>query len=221
MTPKDKFKFKDEAQTRALVLPLGLVAEGVQPRFETDKYVEGYAARYEPYLLFDFDGVKVYERFERGCFDETDFSDVIMQYDHAGRVFARTTNKTLIVEPDENGLFMAADLNHTDRARDLFNDIKAEMITKMSWRFRIGEYRFEDDENSDDFTIVHTKIPKVYDVSAVSIPANNETEINARNSYIDGVIDIIEARREARKRELDDRRRRLQIKILLNGGNHS
>lgn len=37
-------------------------------------------------------------------------SDVILQYDHEGRVYARTSNGTLLIEPDEHGLFIAADL---------------------------------------------------------------------------------------------------------------
>ena len=52
-------------------------------------------------------------------------SDVIMQYDHTGRVFARQSNKTLILEPDAKGLFVAADLSKTDLARGLYQDIDA------------------------------------------------------------------------------------------------
>ena len=136
-----------------------------------------------------------------------------MQFDHAGRVFARTTNNTLIVEPDSVGLFIAADLDKTTLAQQLHEDITAKMLTKMSWRFRVGDYHIERTEGSHDVTIVHTRIPKVYDVSAVSIPANQDTEINAR-AWADGVIGQA-ARREA---ELVERRRKLQLKIKLNGG---
>ena len=168
---------------------------------------------YDKYLLYDWgeDG-KVYERFERGCFDETDMSDVIMQFDHEGRVFARTTNNTLVVEPDNNGLFTAADLSRTKLAAGLHEDIKAGMITKMSWRFRVGDYYVERTDGSKDITIVHTKVSKIYDVSVVSIPANDNTEINAR-SFCDGVI-AEEARREA---ELNDLRIRIKTKILTGG----
>ena len=58
---------------------------------------------------------------------------------------------------------------------------------------------------------MHRTVKKIYDVSAVSIPANDNTEINAR-SWADGVISLA-ARSEA---ELDDRRRRLRLKIKLN-----
>ena len=137
-TPNDKIKFKNQAQERAITLTP--VTEG-EKRFDSERYVEGYAARYEKYLLWDDgDWGKTYERFEPGCFDNTDMSDVIFQFDHAGRVFARTTNGTLAVEADDKGLFMAADLDKTELARGLHEDIVAGMITKMSWRFKVGKY---------------------------------------------------------------------------------
>ena len=210
MTPSNFEKFKNQAQAR--VLTMSAPAQENR-RFDTDNYVEGYAARYEAYVLYDMgDEGKVYERFEPGCFDETDMSDVILQFDHEGRVFARTTNNTLVVEADSNGLFMAADLSKTEGARGLHEDIAAGLITKMSWRFRVGTYHIERTEGSNDVTIVHTKIPKIYDVSAVSIPANDNTEINAR-SWADGVIGEA-ARSEA---ELEERRRKLRLKILVGG----
>ena len=209
-TPNNKTKFKDGAQIRALSLTP--VLENTEKRLQSDRYVEGYAAKYDTYLLYDDgDWGKVYERFEPGCFDECDMSDVIMQFDHHGRVFARNTNGTLIVEPDDVGLFMAADLDKTDLARGLYDDIDAKMITKMSWRFKVGTYHIERTEGSKDITIVHTKVKKIYDVSAVSIPANDNTEINAR-AWVDGEI-AEAARREA---ELDERRRKLRLKISIN-----
>lgn len=85
--------------------------------------------------------------------------------------------KTLILEPDAKGLFVAADLSKTDLARGLYQDIDAGMITKMSWAFTVAEESY--DRETHTRTIL--KIKKVYDVSAVSIPANNDTEISARN----------------------------------------
>ena len=173
--------------------------------------MEGFAARYEPYVLYyDHDGQPIYERFERGCFDECDMSDIIFQLNHQGTVMARQSNGSLIVEPDEIGLFTAADLGRTGAARQHYEEISTGMITKMSWRFKVGKYYVEREEGSRDCTIVHTEIPKIYDVSAVSIPANDNTEINARD-FAHGVMDEI-ARREA---ELEERRRKLRLKIHL------
>lgn len=205
MTPNNKTKFKDAAQTRAISVLSSQTA--TSRRIDTEHYVEGFAARYEPYILYhDENGDPVYERFERGCFDGCDMSDIIMQYDHTGKVMARTSNGSLIVEVTDEGLFVAADLGRTEAARDLYEDIRAGMVTKMSWRFRIGTYYY-DQENR---TIVHKTVKKVYDVAPVSIPANDETEINAR-AWVDGEIAQV-ARREA---ELENMRLRQRTKIKI------
>ena len=167
---------KQEREYRALAAPLSV--QQAAKRIDTDYYVEGYATTFDkPYILYELDGVKFYERIDAHALDGADMSDVIMQYDHEGRVFARQSNKTLILVPDHKGLLVAADLGRTDLARGLYQDIEAGMITKMSWAFTVKE------ENYDRATHTRTilKIKKVYDVSAVSIPANGDTEISARN----------------------------------------
>ena len=203
MTPNDKIKLKNERQVRALQV---FAQAPEAKRIDSNYYVEGYAARFEPYVLYELDDSPIYERFERGCFDGCDMSDVIFQLNHQGTVMARQSNGSLIVEVDENGLFTAADLGRTEAARRLYEEISTGMITKMSWGFIVGEYYYDKDTR----TIVHTKVKKIFDVSAVSIPANQNTEINAR-SWADGVIDLA-ARSEA---ELDERRRRLRLKIKI------
>lgn len=184
---------KKDREYRALAAPLSV--QQATKRIDTDYYVEGYATTFDkPYLLYELDGVKFYERIDAHALDGTDMSDVIMQYDHEGRVFARQSNKTLILVPDHKGLLVAADLGRTDLARGLYQDIDAGMITKMSWTFTVKEDSY--DRTTHTRTIL--KIKKVYDVSAVSIPANGDTEISARNfahrSY------------EAEKQELLNRR---------------
>lgn len=169
--------FKKDREYRTLAAPL--TAQTATKRIDTEYYVEGYATTFDkPYLLYEFeDGTKFYERIDAHALDGADMSDVIMQYDHEGRVFARQSNKTLLLIPDHKGLLIAADLGKTDLARGLYQDIEAGMITKMSWAFRVQE------ESYDRATRTRTilKIKKVYDVSAVSIPANGDTEISARS----------------------------------------
>lgn len=201
MTPNEKNKFKDNSQCRSLEL----VKSVGDKLIDTDYYVEGYAARFEPYVLYEeADETKIYERFDKNCFDNCDMSDIILQYDHSGRVYARTSNGSLIVKVDDVGLFIAADLGRTEEARKLYEDIKQGMVTKMSWRFSCGEYEFVED------TIVHHTVKKCYDVSAVSIPANDSTEISAR-SFANGVISE-KARRDAEREEM---RAKMQIKLKL------
>jgi hypothetical protein len=189
-----------EREYRALATPL--IAANTSKRIDTDCYVEGYATTFDkPYVLWEMeDGTKFYEVIDRHALDGTDMRDVIMQYDHEGRVFARQSNKSLIIEPDNNGLFIAADLARTDLARGLYQDISAGMITKMSWAFVVSE----DSYDRETHTRRVLKVKKVYDVSAVSIPANDDTNIAARN--------FASRRYEAEQRE-QLRRRAAALKI--------
>lgn len=205
MTPNSKTKFKNNSQIRYMPI-FGVNSEN--KLIDTNYYIEGYAARYEPYVLFNDGEYDYYEQFDRSCFANCDMTDVIFLYDHAGKVLARLSNDTLIVEPRDEGLFFAADLGKTEAARTLYDEICAGMVTKMSWRFAIGDYDF----NPKTRTFTHHTVKKIYDVSAVSIPANNNTEINAR-SWTDGVISL-RARRDA---ELNLLKSKIKTKIKIGG----
>lgn len=177
-------------------------------KFESDCYVEGYATTYEPYLLFEDDNLKVFEEFVPGCFRDCDMSDVIFQFDHAGKVYARMSNNTLTVEPDETGLFVCADLSKTSAARSMYEDIEAGLVTRMSWGFLPDLKTLEVIEKDNTMTIRHHSIKKMFDVSAVSIPANNNTEIQARNFANGAICDFM---KEIQKRKNHIKR----IKLLL------
>lgn len=206
-----------ERQYRSLLTPLAPVSVGAEKRFDTDYYVEGYASTFnDPYLLYTFDGVEYWEIIDPDAFRDCDMSDVIYLYDHTGRVFARQSNNTLIVEPQLHGLFVAADLGSTSLSRQMYEDISVGLVTKMSWAFMPDWDSIEDvyDEEAKRFTSTIHRVTKIYDVSAVSLPADPNTEISAR-SYLDGAIKRIEAERlqsvlEA-KRELELRRKRMEL----------
>ena len=187
-----------ERQYRSLLTPLAPVSTGVEKRFDSDFYVEGYASTFnDPYLLYKtIDGVEVWEVIDSDAFHECHMSDVIFQFDHAGRVYARQSNDTLVVEPQLHGLFMAADLGSTTGSRGMYEDIDAGLITRMSWAFMPDWNSIEDvyDEENKRLTSTIHKVERIYDVSCVSMPADPNTEISAR-SYFDGAIKRIEAER--------------------------
>ena len=193
---------------------------------EDKRLVSGYASTFgEPYVLYYGDGWRYIEVVERGAFDNTDMSDVIMQYDHIGRVFARTRNNTLEVNPDDKGLFIQADLGGTEIGRELFEEIRGGYTDKMSFGFTVnGE--FEESEITDEGVRIYTRhitsIAKLYDVSAVSIPANDGTSIEADattrsiSNLTDGVIERIQAELlEEEKIALE--RRRLDVRVRALG----
>ena len=184
---------------------------------EEKRVVTGYASTFEePYLLFGWDGVEYYEVIDRGAFDETDMSDVIMQYDHRGRVFARTRNNTLEVGSDDKGLFIRADLGGTEIGRELYEEIRGGYTDRMSFGFTVnGEYEeSRKDENGLRIYTRHiTSVEKLYDVSEVSLPANEGTSIEADattrsiGSISDGLIERIQAERLEEERLALERRR--------------
>ena len=178
-----------------------------EKKIDSDFYVEGIATTFnEPYELYEYDGVKYYEVVDRNALDSADMSDIIMQYNHEGKVLARNTNKTLGIEPNNDILFIYADLGKSKASKEMFEEIDSGLVTRMSWAFTVAE----DNYNSETRTRTILKVKKVYDVSAVSLPANNDTEISAR-SYFDGVIEI-------EKQELLERKRVLELakaKILF------
>lgn len=152
--------------------------------------VEGYAMKFAPYPLYETEDGIVNEQFNREAFNGTDLSDVIFLYDHQGKVFARGSNGTLKITFDDIGMKIQADLSKSRAAKEMYDEIQAGLVTKMSWGFRVGDYDYDDKTR----TIIHNSIKKVYDVSAVGIPANNDTVINARK-FVNGVIDEFEAER--------------------------
>lgn len=192
---------------------------------DESKSVSGYATTFnQPYELYRmaFDGIVyiVNEQVDRHAFDNTSLADVIMQYDHEGRVFARTSNGTLELDPDGHGLHIRAELGGTEIGRQLYEEIEGGYTTKMSFGFRVGKDRRQETEERDEETGIRTitvlrtilEISHLYDVSAVSLPANDATSISAR-SYCDGVI--AELMEEFQKRE--DQRKRIRIKLKMEG----
>ena len=188
-------------------------AAEMETRAEEDgrRIVEGYATTFnQPYELMRTKDMIVKEQVDPEAFSETDMSDTIMQYDHQGRVFARVKNGTLRLEPDAHGLKVIADLGGTEIGRQLYEEIRGGYTDKMSFGFTIDrteETRTDLENGAIDVLIRILRVAKLYDVSAVSIPANDGTSIGVETrNQIDGVIERARAERlEKAKLELKKR----------------
>lgn len=188
---------------------------GLETRADDDNsmIVEGYATTFgQEYILWDDGRYSVREKISRSAFDETDMTDTIMQYDHEGRVFARIKNGTLQLSVDEHGLKIRADLGGTELGRQLYEEIKGGYTDKMSFGFTVSkDERTEEYDTVNNKTIIHrtiTGIKKLYDVSAVSIPANPNTDIISARSVGEGLI------AEAEEERLAYEERQKKIKII-------
>lgn len=172
---------------------------------EQSYVTRGYFCTFrEPYELFrDY-----YEEIDPHAFDECDMSDVLMQVNHDGFVYARNRNNSLMIEIDDHGGHCQADLSGSKRGREeLYEAISNGLIDRMSFGFTIADDGLEWEEDSDG--VIHTritKISKLYDVSAIAgFPANPGTEISARSLH-DSII-------EARDKKLEEERRAEQERI--------
>lgn len=190
----------NEREYRAMPLMAGVEES------ENEYLVRGYATTFDdPYKLYSFEGVDFYEVVDRNAIDEkTDMSDVIFQFDHQGMVFARMSNGTLNLSTDGHGLEVNADLSKTADARNMRENIASGMVREMSWAFVVDGQEY--DKETHTRKITHIK--KIYDVSAVSIPANPNTYIAAR-SFIDGEIE-----KELQELELREAKKQ-KLRILL------
>lgn len=189
---------------------------------DDEKRVTGYATTFdEPYTLYSDGDYEVREVIDPSAFDNCDMSDVIMQYNHEGRVFARLSNGTLKLNIDKSkGLEIDADLDGTELGRQVYEEIKGGYTNRMSMGFKV-------DKSADVWTRQETdgktieerrvmSVVKLYDVSAVSIPANPGTSIEARSidTLVNGVIDELRAERLEIER-LETERKRAEIRARL------
>ena len=173
--------------------------------------VRGYATTFDvPYEMGRLsDGTPYYECIRSTALDGADMSDVIFQLNHQGAPLARLRNGSLRLERDAHGLKVTATLDGSQEAREQYEAIANGLIDRMSWGFNIAPDGWEWDDQTRTHTI--TKVSKVFDVSAVSMPANEGTEIHAR-SHIDGVIDAGRQELLARDRA---RRERMALALVI------
>ena len=197
-------------------MELRAVKNGDMPTGD-DYVVEGYATTFDDtYELFRDGNYIVMEKVDRDAFKDTDMSDVIFQIDHEGRVYARTRNDSLSLKIDEHGLKTRADLGLTESSRSVYEDISAGLYDRMSFAFTVNKDSYTEEER-DDGTVIVTRtilgVGKLYDVSAVSFPANPNTDISARSKdLIDGEIKRFEAER-LHEKEINEKRAEVLAKI--------
>lgn len=151
-----------------------------------------------PTVMLEIAGLKYYEEIDQHAFDECDMSDVIFNYNHGGKVVARLRNKTLELSLTERGLDITADLSGTQAGRELYAEIDGGYIDKMSFSFSIRESSYDKDTRTNKIT----KVKKLYDVSAVDIPAYNDTSISARSFFEEEYSKELAALEQARRRKI-------------------
>ena len=128
------------------------------------------------------------EIIEAGALDKSNLKDVRFLVNHntnmipLARSRNNNENSTMQLEVDKDGMAIRVNLdteNNTE-ARNLYSAIKRGDITGMSFMFTIDDEEWKDLE-SDHPTRHIRKISQVFEVSAVTFPAYEATEISARD----------------------------------------
>lgn len=144
--------------------------------------VTGYATTFNRYYkLFEEPDMVYYEQVDRHAFDKADMRDVVMLYNHDGRVVARTTNDTLTLKTDDTGLQVQADLSCTDVSRLTYDEIDSGLTPQMSMGFSVRKDQKTTQDVNGRIIVYRTilEIARLFDVSSVSFPANPGTVIIA------------------------------------------
>lgn len=120
------------------------------------------------------------EQIQRGAFkDAIGRDDVVFLINHEGLPLARTRSGTLTLEEDERGLYMEASLDAADPdVRSIVPKMKRGDLDKMSFAFVPTRQSWDDSSEMPKRMIEEAQL---YDVSIVTTPAYNGTEIGLRS----------------------------------------
>ena len=159
------------------------------------------------------------EIIEGGALDKANLKDVRFLVNHntdmipLARSRNNNENSTMQLEVDKDGMCIRVNLDteNNSEARNLYSAIKRGDITGMSFMFTIDDEEWEDLE-SDHPTRHIRKIGQVFEVSAVTFPAYEATEISARDKE---ALDSAKATLDSVKL-LDSNKRELELEKAKN-----
>ena len=142
--------------------------------------VEGYAAVFGEEANI---GGLFREIFERGAFsDAVGRDDVVFLINHDGLPLARTRSGTLTLTEDDHGLKIDTTLDAEDPdVKSIAGKMKRGDLDKMSFAFDVGNSNDQNWDYSGDIPLRTIKRASLYDVSIVTSPAYEGTEIALRS----------------------------------------
>lgn len=143
------------------------------------------------------------EIIEAGALDKANLKDVRFLVNHntdmipLARSRNNNENSTMQLEVDKDGMSIRVNLdteNNTE-ARNLYSAIKRGDITGMSFMFTIDKEEWDELESEHPTRRIKA-IGQVFEVSAVTFPAYESTEISARNKEaLDSAKNLLESKR--------------------------
>ena len=146
-----------------------------------------------------------------GALDNADLTDVRLCLNHdTSYVYARSRrnnpNSTMQLKTASDGLDIEAHLNieSSPKAQDFYSAVKRGDMDKMSFMFLVGDEEWENVESDHPLRKIRS-IETVLEVSCVTFPAYEQTEINARSKEeLESYLDSLESEGVARSLESDN-----------------
>lgn len=178
--------------------------------------VEGYALRFNT-LSNDLGGFV--ETISPEALKEADLSDVRCLIDHdSSKVLGRTVSETLELKVDDEGLYFRCQLPDTTYANNLYTSIKRKDINQCSFGFILSEDDGDSFEKREDGLFKRTirKIKSLFDVSIVTYPAYNDTDVAPALRSIEAIKES--EQEEVRKAQQEEQRKielaKLELELL-------
>lgn len=166
------------------------------------------------------------EIIEPGALNNTDLTDVrfLVNHDTSKIPLARSRNNNgnstmqLSVDNDGMSIRVTLDTENNSEARALYSAVKRGDISGMSFMFAIRDEEWDDLDS--DHPIRHIRdISTVVEVSAVTFPAYESTEINARSkAALDNARSTLDSVRQQSVSSLDSEKEKLKLQIEILGG---
>ena len=167
------------------------------------------------------------EIIERGALDKTDLKDVrfLVNHDTSKIPLARSRNNnknsTMQLSVDDNGMAIRVnlDVENNAEAKSLYSAVQRGDISGMSFMFGIDDEEWENLESEHPTRHIRA-INTVIEVSAVTFPAYEDTEINARSKEaLENARQTVETARSSRATSVDtDELTLLKLKTKILGG---
>lgn len=151
------------------------------------RFLTGYAAVFNSRSKLILEqGEIFYEELRQGAFSDVLNNpklDVYLTLNHSrDKIMGRTVNGTLTLSEDETGLLMRAEIPNTTYANDVYTLVQRGDLFNMSFAFQVSPEGFKWDRTEEGVPLrIVENVRRLIDVSVVTIPAYEETSVEARD----------------------------------------
>ena len=181
--------------------------------------IEGYALKFNTFSQPLYGNYFV-ETLDSRCLDNTDMSNVVATFNHDESKLLGRSGVNLTLTKDDIGLRFKIDLPNTTLANDVLEEVRTGILSQCSFAFTMpaddtADVWAKSNENDVDYKRTILEIDKLYDVSVVTTPAYNDTNVSVGSRSKDAVNKLKnESLKKVRELKRQEALRKLNIQEL-------